>query len=160
MQITGFLLVAVALAALPWLAGMLGNSWVRVVNIALLYVMLALGLNIVVGFAGLLDLGYIAFYAVGAYVYGLLASLLLGSRVRLGARTLGFDTDAIDRPERSHPFEHVPITLACRDKASGSKDAILLVDNSRDMKILVSIHAAHNAACRALSANGHLGSPG
>ena len=35
---------------------------------------LALGLNIVVGFAGLLDLGYIAFYAVGAYVYALLAS--------------------------------------------------------------------------------------
>jgi branched-chain amino acid transport system permease protein len=39
-----------------------------------LYVLLALGLNIVVGFAGLLDLGYIAFYAVGAYVYALLAS--------------------------------------------------------------------------------------
>jgi len=39
-----------------------------------LYVMLALGLNIVVGFAGLLDLGYIAFYAVGAYTYALLAS--------------------------------------------------------------------------------------
>src|SRR5436853_3116597 len=36
--------------------------------------MLALGLNIVVGFAGLLDLGYIAFYAVGAYTYALLAS--------------------------------------------------------------------------------------
>src|SRR5690606_19363289 len=38
------------------------------------YVMLALGLNIVVGFAGLLDLGYIAFYAVGAYAWALLAS--------------------------------------------------------------------------------------
>src|SRR4030095_1555942 len=43
-------------------------------NLAILYVCLALGLNIVVGFAGLLDLGYIAFYAVGAYVYALLAS--------------------------------------------------------------------------------------
>lgn len=73
-QIIGFLLVAIALAALPWVAGLIGNSWVRVLNIALLYVMLALGLNIVVGFAGLLDLGYIAFYAVGAYVYGLLSS--------------------------------------------------------------------------------------
>jgi branched-chain amino acid transport system permease protein len=41
---------------------------------ALLYIMLALGLNIVVGFAGLLDLGYIAFFAVGAYLTGLLAS--------------------------------------------------------------------------------------
>jgi branched-chain amino acid transport system permease protein len=39
-----------------------------------LFVLLSLGLNIVVGFAGLLDLGYIAFYAVGAYVYALLAS--------------------------------------------------------------------------------------
>jgi len=37
-------------------------------------VMLALGLNIVVGYAGLLDLGYVAFFAVGAYMYGLLAS--------------------------------------------------------------------------------------
>ena len=73
-QIIGFMLVAVALVALPWVAGLIGNSWVRILNIALLYVMLALGLNIVVGFAGLLDLGYIAFYAVGAYVYGLLAS--------------------------------------------------------------------------------------
>ncbi|MCE2744958.1 MAG: ABC transporter ATP-binding protein [Burkholderiales bacterium] len=73
-QIIGFLLVAIALAALPWAAGLIGNSWVRILNVALLYVMLALGLNIVVGFAGLLDLGYIAFYAVGAYVYGLLAS--------------------------------------------------------------------------------------
>jgi len=40
--------------------------------------MLALGLNIVVGYAGLLDLGYIAFYAVGAYLYALLASPQFG----------------------------------------------------------------------------------
>ena len=39
---------------------------------ALIYVVIALGLNIVVGLAGLLDLGYVAFYAVGAYTYGLL----------------------------------------------------------------------------------------
>jgi branched-chain amino acid transport system permease protein len=43
-------------------------------DFALLYVLLALGLNIVVGYAGLLDLGYVAFYAVGAYMFGLLAS--------------------------------------------------------------------------------------
>jgi len=49
-------------------------TWVRIANLAVLYVLLALGLNIVVGFAGLLDLGYIAFYAVGAYCYALLAS--------------------------------------------------------------------------------------
>ena len=67
-------LVAVLLIALPFLFGMMGNAWVRALAFALLYVMLALGLNIVVGFAGLLDLGYIAFYAVGAYMYALLAS--------------------------------------------------------------------------------------
>ena len=45
---------------------------VDVATLALIYVMLGLGLNIVVGFAGLLDLGYVAFYAVGAYSYALL----------------------------------------------------------------------------------------
>jgi branched-chain amino acid transport system permease protein len=71
----GVVLVALALAVLPLaLSATVGQAWVRVVNLALLYVMLALGLNIVVGFAGLLDLGYIAFYAVGAYLYALLAS--------------------------------------------------------------------------------------
>ncbi|HEU0231431.1 MAG TPA: ABC transporter ATP-binding protein [Burkholderiaceae bacterium] len=51
-----------------------GNYWVRVLDFAMLYVMLALGLNVVVGFTGLLDLGYIAFYAVGAYTAALLSS--------------------------------------------------------------------------------------
>ena len=46
----------------------------RILALALLYVLLALGLNIVVGYAGLLDLGFVAFYAVGAYMYALLAS--------------------------------------------------------------------------------------
>jgi branched-chain amino acid transport system permease protein len=44
------------------------------VIIVAVYIMLALGLNIVVGFAGLLDLGFVAFYALGAYVVGWLAS--------------------------------------------------------------------------------------
>jgi branched-chain amino acid transport system permease protein len=67
--------VAVALLVLPFLVdATLGRTWVRILDVALLYVMLALGLNIVVGFAGLLDLGYIAFFAVGAYSYALLAS--------------------------------------------------------------------------------------
>jgi branched-chain amino acid transport system permease protein len=67
-------LIALALLALPFALTQVGTSWVRITNLAVLYVLLALGLNIVVGFAGLLDLGYIAFYAVGAYVYALLAS--------------------------------------------------------------------------------------
>src|SRR6186713_2269724 len=71
---TGVALVALALIALPFALAMAGTAWVRIANFAVLFILLSLGLNIVVGFAGLLDLGYIAFYAVGAYVYALLAS--------------------------------------------------------------------------------------
>jgi branched-chain amino acid transport system permease protein len=71
---TGIALLLVALVAFPFFAAQFGNSWVRIIDMALLYIMLALGLNIVVGFAGLLDLGYIAFFAVGAYLTGLFAS--------------------------------------------------------------------------------------
>jgi branched-chain amino acid transport system permease protein len=68
-------LLLLGLLILPFLveAG-LGKSWLRIIDFALLYIMLALGLNIVVGYAGLLDLGYVAFYAVGAYCWALLAS--------------------------------------------------------------------------------------
>lgn len=68
------LVIGLALIALPFVAGLAGNAWIRIMAFAMLYIMLALGLNIVVGYAGLLDLGYIAFYAVGAYLYALLAS--------------------------------------------------------------------------------------
>jgi branched-chain amino acid transport system permease protein len=70
----GLVIVGIALALLPWALAQVGTAWVRITNLAILYCFLALGLNIVVGFAGLLDLGYIAFYGVGAYVYALLAS--------------------------------------------------------------------------------------
>ena len=66
--------LVVSLAVLPLVVGLAGNAWVRMLDFALLYIMLALGLNIVVGYAGLLDLGYVAFYAVGAYLYALLSS--------------------------------------------------------------------------------------
>src|SRR3970040_1521114 len=70
-----YLALAVLLTVLPFLTGdALGRGWVRILDFALLYIMLALGLNIGVGYAGLLDLGYIAFYAVGAYLYALLSS--------------------------------------------------------------------------------------
>jgi branched-chain amino acid transport system permease protein len=76
-----FLKIAlVALVIYPpvvvWLYGIKG-SLIFVDNFGiqiLIYVMLAWGLNIVVGLAGLLDLGYVAFYAVGAYSYALLSS--------------------------------------------------------------------------------------
>jgi branched-chain amino acid transport system permease protein len=69
-----FLLAAIGLFIVPLIAQQFGNAWVRIIDVALLYVLLALGLNIVVGYAGLLDLGYVAFYAVGAYMFSLLAS--------------------------------------------------------------------------------------
>ncbi len=80
-KIVVFLIAALALIALPLLIQSVGNvynvgtqGWIRILALALLYVLLALGLNIVVGYAGLLDLGFVAFYAVGAYMYALLAS--------------------------------------------------------------------------------------
>jgi len=63
-----------ALLLLPLLLQTFGNHWVRIADTCLLYVMLALGMNVVVGYAGLLDLGYVAFYAVGAYLFALLTS--------------------------------------------------------------------------------------
>jgi branched-chain amino acid transport system permease protein len=74
-----FALLALLLLLAPFVVtASLGNSWVRVLDFTLLYMMLALGLNIVVGYAGLLDLGYIAFYALGAYLYAWLASPQFG----------------------------------------------------------------------------------
>jgi branched-chain amino acid transport system permease protein len=68
------LVAAIALLLLPLLLQNFGNAWVRIADMALLFVLLALGLNIVVGYAGLLDLGYVAFFAIGAYMFGLLNS--------------------------------------------------------------------------------------
>jgi len=69
-----FITAGIGLLLLPLFMQELGAGWVRIVALAMLYVLLALGLNIVVGYAGLLDLGFVAFYAVGAYMYALLAS--------------------------------------------------------------------------------------
>ncbi len=65
---------ALGLLLLPLLLQFFGNAWVRIADQSLLYVLLAIGLNIVVGYAGLLDLGFVAFFALGAYMFGLLAS--------------------------------------------------------------------------------------
>ena len=92
-HLLGFLIAAAALLALPLGLQVVGDAWVRIAAFALLYIMLALGLNIVVGLAGLLDLGYIAFYAVGAYMFALLSSNQLTSNFdALGAMfPNGFD---------------------------------------------------------------------
>jgi len=65
----GFLFAVAILPLLP-----IADRWVvDLITLVMIYVMLGWGLNIVVGLAGLLDLGYVAFYAVGAYSYTLLA---------------------------------------------------------------------------------------
>ena len=75
-----FWLLLGAVLLLPFITdALLGRGWVRIVDFAMLYIMLALGLNIVVGYAGLLDLGYIAFFAVGAYCFALTGSPHLAS---------------------------------------------------------------------------------
>jgi branched-chain amino acid transport system permease protein len=86
-KIAAFLAVAALLLVLPVLLQQGGNAWVRIVDMALLYVLLALGLNIVVGYAGLLDLGYVAFFAVGAYMYALLGSPHLAEAFQAVAAT-------------------------------------------------------------------------
>src|ERR1700745_2132792 len=73
-KLAAWAILAVLIVILPFVAQVFGNAWVRILDTALLYILLALGLNIVVGYAGLLDLGYVAFYALGAYLFGLLAS--------------------------------------------------------------------------------------
>jgi branched-chain amino acid transport system permease protein len=65
--LTGAVILAVIL--LPFLFDS-GSGFIEDCTVALFYVVMALGLNIVVGFAGLLDLGYVAFFAFGAYTMG------------------------------------------------------------------------------------------
>ncbi len=70
----------------------IGKYWLSVACLCLIYVLLGLGLNIVVGLAGLLNLGFVAFYAIGAYTYALGAEYLgLGfwSALPLGALVAG-----------------------------------------------------------------------
>jgi branched-chain amino acid transport system permease protein len=67
----GMVLLVTLLLALPPL---MNDYYIDVLTLAGIYVVLALGLNVVVGMAGLLDLGYVAFYAVGAYTYAILST--------------------------------------------------------------------------------------
>ncbi len=62
-------LLPVLLLVLPFISG---DYFIDVAILSGIYIILALGLNVVVGFAGLLNLGFVAFYAIGAYTYALL----------------------------------------------------------------------------------------
>ena len=70
-QIGSFVLGAILLLILPQFLGPYPSEILNTVGI---YVIMGIGLNIVVGYAGLLDLGYVAFFAIGAYVVGVLTT--------------------------------------------------------------------------------------
>jgi len=72
-------LLALAIV-LPFLVG--SNRWITLMTVVVIYIVLASGLNIVVGFTGLLDLGYVAFYAIGAYYTAIIFNQVL--KVRFG----------------------------------------------------------------------------
>ena len=67
-----YTVIGMALVVAPHL--MPDNYWLRIYGMTGLYVMLALGLNIVAGFTGLLDLAYVAFFGMGAYIFAFLSS--------------------------------------------------------------------------------------
>src|SRR5262249_1987390 len=69
-RVKAAILVALLFVAMPWI-GLRDSSYLELVIQICIFACLALGLNIVVGFAGLLDLGYIAFFALGAYIWGI-----------------------------------------------------------------------------------------
>jgi len=68
-----FIFAIIIALILPWIPINSANYITRVATLTILYMVLAMGLNIIVGFAGLLDLGYVGFYGIGAYVAGLLS---------------------------------------------------------------------------------------
>lgn len=81
-SLAAFLVLALAVAAIvatPYMP----NYYIRVMNGLFIYILLGIGLNIVIGYAGLLDLGFVAFYAIGAYTYALLASSQFGVHLSL-----------------------------------------------------------------------------
>lgn len=75
-------ILALLIIAYPFLDNAIQLGWIGAVIVSLIFILLALGLNVVVGYAGLLDLGYAAFFAIGAYTAALLSSNHLG--IQLG----------------------------------------------------------------------------
>jgi branched-chain amino acid transport system permease protein len=67
-----FCAISAALVSIPHF--MPDNYWLRIYSLAGIYVVLALGLNVVAGFAGLLDLSYVAFFGIGGYIFAFLSS--------------------------------------------------------------------------------------
>ena len=118
--------IGVILMILPLLWKALAARFlIRLMGIAGLYMLLALGLNLVIGFVGLLDLGFMAFYAIGAYTSALLAihkvpfiwcvlasmALAMIIRVVIGFPALRLRGDylAIVSYRKTHPLPHTSL---------------------------------------------------
>jgi ABC-type branched-subunit amino acid transport system permease subunit len=145
----GVLLISVALPLITHIPPFDGiqstNAWVNAFTTAAIYAMLAMGLNIVIGFAGLLDLGYAAFFALGGYAYAFVAApytgvhlpfwpmLLAGGVVGaifgilLGAPTLRLRGDYLAIVTLGFG-EIVPITLMNSDKFTNGVNGISGID--------------------------------
>lgn len=67
-----YAIIAIALIIAPYV--MPNSYWLRIYSMTGIWIMLALGLNLVAGFAGLLDLAYVAFFGIGAYIFAFLSS--------------------------------------------------------------------------------------
>ncbi|WP_144820467.1 high-affinity branched-chain amino acid ABC transporter permease LivM [Marinobacter piscensis] len=74
-KLESWIITGIVIFALFW-PFFVSRGSVDLATLVLIYIMLALGLNVVVGLAGLLDLGYVAFYAVGAYTFALLSEYM------------------------------------------------------------------------------------
>ncbi len=77
-RLAKMILLALLIVAFPFIDKLTALRWTAQIIFALIFVILGLGLNIVVGYAGLLDLGYAAFFAIGAYTTGILSSPVHG----------------------------------------------------------------------------------
>ena len=139
-------LVLPFIVLLPPFSGFLTqNVWVEQFNTAGIYILLVLGLNIVIGMAGLLDLGYAAFFAIGAYSYAAVASqftgihipfwpwLIMGAiiaalfGVTLGAPTLRLRGDYLAIVTLGFG-EIVPVFFTNSDKLAGGTNGISAID--------------------------------
>jgi len=147
--LVGVLLLSIALPLITRVPPFDGiqstNAWVNAFTNAAIYAMLAMGLNVVIGFAGLLDLGYAAFFALGGYTYAFVAApftgihlpfwpmLLAGGIVGaifgilLGAPTLRLRGDYLAIVTLGFG-EIVPITLQNSDKFTNGVNGISGID--------------------------------
>src|SRR5579859_1147604 len=74
-------ILGVIILIYPFIDRAVNLGWLGIVITSLIFILLALGLNIVVGYSGLLDLGYAAFFAIGAYTAAFLSSGHLGEQL-------------------------------------------------------------------------------